>query len=118
MRERKSAGLVRPGMWMIVKANSPMVSSHGAWWWLPVQPLEAGVVRVKLKWFVQEIRGESVQKDHHGQELETVGGVAAFWDGEFARFIGHLVPGPLVVGLFQNGAHGQLGGICDEPRSP
>ena len=34
MLERKSAGLVQPGMWMIVKANSPMVSSQRAWWWL------------------------------------------------------------------------------------
>ena len=34
MWERKSAWLVLPGMWMIVKANSPMVLSQRAWWWL------------------------------------------------------------------------------------
>ena len=81
---------------------------------LPVQPLEAGVVSVKLEWFVQEILVEGMQRVHHCQELETVGRVAEFQDGEFARFIGHWVPGPLVVRLFQNGAHCQLGGICDE----
>ena len=45
-----------------------------------------------------------------------MGRVAAFRDGEFARFIGHQVPGPLVIWLFQNGAHCKLRGICDEPR--
>ena len=115
MRE-KSAGLVQPGMWLIngVEPSRVVVADQP----LQVQPLEAGVVRVKVEWFVQEIRAEGAQRVHNGQELETVGRVAAFRDGEFARFIGHRVPGPLVVGLFQNGAHGQLGGICDEPRGP
>ena len=51
---------------------------------LPVQLLEAGVVRVELEWLVQKIRAEGAQRVHHSQELETVGGVAAFLDGEFA----------------------------------
>jgi hypothetical protein len=55
---------------------------------------------------------------HHGQELETVGGIAAFLDGEFARLKSHRVPGLLVVRLFQNGAHGELRGVGDEPRGP
>ena len=93
---------------MVVVADQP----------LPVQPLEAGVVRVTLEWLVQEIRAEGAQRVHHGQELETVGGVAVFRDGEFARLISHRVPGPLVVRLFQNGAHGELGGVGDEPRGP
>ena len=37
------------------------------------QQLEAGVVSVKLEWFVQEIRVEGAQKVHHCQELETCG---------------------------------------------
>ena len=65
---------------------------------------------LRLEWLVQEIQAEGAQRVHHGQELETVGGVAVFRDSEFR------VPGPLVVGLFQNGAHSKLGGICDEQR--
>ena len=63
---------------------------------------------MQLEWFVQEIRAEGTLRVHHSQELETVGRVAVFRDGEFARFIGHRVPGPLVVRLFQNGAHCKL----------
>ena len=89
-RESEFANGVEPSR--VVVADQP----------LPVQPLEAGIVCVKLKWFVQEIQAEGAQRVHHGQELETVGRVAAFQDGEFARFIGQRLPGPLVVRLFQN----------------
>ena len=41
---------------------------------LLVQPLEASVVLVELKWLVQEILVEGAQRVHHCQELETVGG--------------------------------------------
>ena len=71
-RESEFANGVEPAR--VVVADQP----------LPVQPLEAGVVRVELEWLVQEIRAEGAQRVHHGQELETVGGVAAFLDGEFA----------------------------------
>ena len=51
------------------------------------QPSDTGgIVCVKLEWFVQEIHAEGTQRVHHSQELETVGRVAAFRDGEFARF--------------------------------
>ena len=88
MLERKSAGLVWPGMWYdceskfangveptrVVVADQPLL----------VQPLEASVVSVELEWLVQEILAEGVERVHHCQELETVWGVAVFLDGEFA----------------------------------
>ena len=75
MRKRKLAGLVLPGMWMIVIANGVeparvVVADQP----LLVQPLEASVVLVELKWLVQEILVEGAQRVHHCQELETVGG--------------------------------------------
>ena len=78
MRVRKSAGLVRPGMWTTFMRNSAKVLSyrgllvgHVA---LLLESLQAGIVRVELKGAVQKIWTENLQSVHDGESSKRCGG--------------------------------------------
>ena len=66
------------------------------------EPCEAGVVRMQLEGPVKQVGAQGLQRLHHGEQLQQMGGVCALGGREFAGLEGNRVECTGVVRLLED----------------
>ena len=75
---------------------------------LLLQPLQASVVGVQLEGLVEKGGPQRLERVHHGKELQQVRWIRALQLSQLARLESNRMKRARVVGLLQDGRHGQL----------